>query len=191
MDTPRNFPFSPYLGWWVLIMTFLVLGCDREPTTPEPVSDLGAVRKFTGTWTATGNRQTMHYGADNEAVIFKLSGSMLLSGEDRPNRGFKAEVIGFFDDRSGMLGRCVWTDERGDKVYSELHADSGRAGQLIEGSFLGGTGRYTGVEGGYTFKWKRLMHNENGETSGRTVDLNGWVRRGAANTSAAETGVQQ
>lgn len=124
----------------------------------------------------------------NEAVIFKVSGSMLLSGKERPNKGFKAEAIGFYDARSGLHGRSVWTDERGDKVFSELKADSGEAGSLIKGTFFGGTGRYAAMHGGYTFKWKRLVHTENKKMSGRSVDLKGWVGFGEAETNSSANG---
>ena len=56
----------------------------------------------------------------------------------------------------------MWTDDRGDKVFSELHGAGKVPGELIEGRFLGGTGRYATVSGEYTFRWKRLIDNENG-----------------------------
>lgn len=180
-----------YLSCLTLVISFVVLGCDRQEATAPAVTETGGVRTFTGKWTATGNRQTMKLGSDNEAIIFRLTGSLLLAGKDRPNRGFKADTIGFSDTRNGLLGRTVWTDENGDKVFSELNAEPGEAGRLIEGKFMGGTGPYTGVNGEYTFRWKRLVNNENGEISGRTDDLKGWVRLGAADAEPATIGDQQ
>ncbi len=72
-----------------------------------------------------------------------------------------------------------------------MHSESGTADRLIEGKFLGGTGRYASVNGGYTFKWRRLVNNENGEISGRTVDLKGWARLGGTDTAPTTIGDQQ
>ena len=74
-----------------------------------------------------------------------------------------------------MQGRCVWTDERGDKVYSELKGESVGAGNLIEGTFLGGTGRFVGVSGQYSFRWQYVVESED-VLSGRAVDLKGRVQ---------------
>jgi len=191
MTCPRSLLFAFYLSCSALVISFIVSGCDFHESPPPTVLETGEVRTFTGKWSATGNRQTMQLGSGNEAVIYRLTGSMLLAGKDRLKRGFKADTIGFFDTKSGLQGRSVWTDENGDKVFSELHADSGNPGRLIEGKFMGGTGRYASVDGGYTFTWKRLVNNKNGEVSGRTVDLKGWVRLGTTETAPTKVGDQQ
>ena len=51
------------------------------------------------------------------------------------------------DNTYGMQARSVWTDERGDQVFSELRGGAGGPGHPIEGRFVGGTGRYAGVSG--------------------------------------------
>jgi hypothetical protein len=38
---------------------------------------------------------------------------------------------------AGMQGRCVWTDERGDMVYSELRGEAVGSGNRIVGTFEG------------------------------------------------------
>jgi len=111
---------------------------------------------------------------------------MLLTGAQRPAVGFKARVIGFSDSRVGMQGRCVWTDERGDMVYSELRGETIGNGNRIEGTFLGGTGRYAGVTGDYAFQWQYVVDVEDGAVSGRVVDLKGRARFGQ--DDAAPTG---
>jgi hypothetical protein len=60
----------------------------------------------------------------NRPGIFQVSGSMMLSGKQRLNRGFQSEAIGFSDTTTGMQGRSVWTDEHGDKVFSELSGEA-------------------------------------------------------------------
>ena len=37
--------------------------------------------------------------------------------------GFRVEVVGLSDDVRGLVGRAVWTDERGDRVFSELKGE--------------------------------------------------------------------
>jgi hypothetical protein len=110
---------------------------------------------------------------------------MLLSGAQRPAVGFKAQALGFSDSRAGMQGRSVWTDERGDMVYSELRGEAVGSGNRIVGTFIGGTGRYAGVTGDYTFQWQYVIDAEDGEVSGRVVDLKGRVQFGQATTVPA------
>lgn len=174
----------------VCIGVLFLVGCDRS--TPPPIALVpGEVRHFTGTWTATGNRQTMQLEPGHQAAIFKFSGSLLLTGPQRLTTGFKAEVIGFADSLSGSQGRSVWTDERGDKVFSELHGETISPGKVIKGRFLGGTGRFAGVTGEYSFKWQSLVRNEDGDESGRVVDLQGWARLGAQEPTPTSAGGRQ
>ena len=106
-------------------------------------------RTFGGNWTATGTRTTLDLGSDHRASIVHMNGSLVLAGENRPGVGFKAEIVGFTDSQRGMVGRSVWTDERGDKVFSELTGEWVGTGNRIAGTFLGGTGRYAGATGEY------------------------------------------
>jgi hypothetical protein len=82
-----------------------------------------------------------------------------------------------------MQGRCVWTDERGDMVYSELKGQAVGSGNHIVGTFVGGTGRYTGVTGDYSFQWQYVVDTEDGAVSGRVVNLKGRARLGQAATA--------
>jgi hypothetical protein len=84
-----------------------------------------------------------------------------------------------------MQGRCVWTDERGDMVYSELKGEWVGSGNHIAGRFIGGTGRYASVTGDYSFQWQYVIDTEDGAVSGRVVDLKGRARFGQATTALA------
>ena len=84
-----------------------------------------------------------------------------------------------------MQGRCVWTDERGDMVYSELRGEAVGSGNRIVGTFVGGTGRYAGVTGDYTFQWQYVIDAEDGAVSGRVVDFKGRARLGQTDTASA------
>jgi len=136
-------------------------------------------REFEGSWTAAGTRRTLHLGPDHRAAIFDLTGSLLLTGAQRPAVGFQAHAIGFSDSTAGMQGRCIWTDERGDMVYSDLKGQAVGSGNRIVGTFVGGTGRYAGATGEYTFQWQYVMDAEDGAVSGRGVGLKGRARVGA------------
>jgi hypothetical protein len=170
----------PGRRWLVLVALLLAAACGQSggPATSTPLA--GAWHAFEGTWTATGTRRTLHLGPDHRAAIFDLTGSMLLTGAQRPAVGFKAQAIGFSDSRAGMQGRCVWTDERGDMVYSELKGEAVGSGNHIAGTFIGGTGRYAGVTGDYSFQWQYVIDAEDGAVSGRVVDLKGRARLGPA-----------
>ena len=52
-------------------------------------------------------------------------------------------------------------------------------GNHIVGTFLGGTGRYAGVTGEYSFEWEYIVESEDGTVSGRAVDLRGRARLGS------------
>lgn len=121
-------------------------------------------------------RRTIALDADHRASIIDLSGTMLLAGSGRPGVGFRAEAIGLVDRSSGFVGRAVWTDERGDQVWSELTGQGTAAGNHIEGKIVGGTGRYAGAEGNYQFSWKYTLEAEDGTVQGRAVGLKGRVR---------------
>ena len=137
-------------------------------------------RTFGGSWTATGTRTTLDLGSDHRASIVHMNGSLLLAGDNRPGVGFKAEIVGFTDSQRGMVGRSVWTDERGDKVFSELTGEWVGTGNRISGTFLGGTGRYAGATGKYEFQWQYMLTADDGTVSGRTVGLKGRVRVGVS-----------
>jgi hypothetical protein len=168
----------------MLVALLLTAACGHSGDTLQTLP-AGEWHTFEGTWTAAGTRRTLRLSADDRAAIFELTGTVLLSGAQRPAVGFKAQAIGFSDSRAGMQGRCVWTDERGDMVYSELKGEWIGSGNHIAGTFIGGTGRYASVTGDYSFQWQYVIDTEDGAVSGRVVDLKGRARFGQATTALA------
>lgn len=156
----------------------LLVACDEHsaPATQSAGPVSGEWHEFTGSWTASGTRRTLRLDDDHHAAIFDLSGSLLLTGAQRPAVGFKAEVIGFSDSRLGMLGRCIWTDEHGEMIFSELRGEWVGDGRHITGTFTGGTGRWSDITGEFTFQWQYVVEAEDGGVSGRVVDLHGRAR---------------
>ena len=136
--------------------------------------------EFEGSWNGVGRRHTISLGQDRLGSVVDLKGSMLLTGPGRPGVGFQSEVIGLTDSATGFQGRSVWTDERGDQVYSELRGEGTAEDNHITGTILSGTGRYAGATGTYEFSWLRLMEGEDGSVQGRAVDLKGRVLPGPA-----------
>jgi hypothetical protein len=167
-------------GWVALTLLLFAAGCSRPPVLTVETPSRGEWHTFQGNWSAAGTRQTLSLEANHRASIFDLAGSLLLTGGQGLGVGFQARAIGFTDSLTGMQGRCVWTDERGEKIYSELKGEFVAAGNHIVGTIQGGTGRYAGVTGEYSFEWRFIVESEDGTVSGRAVDLKGRARWGAA-----------
>lgn len=146
-----------------------------------PATDVGSGwREFEGTWTAAGNREVIALGSARKASVSILRGSLLLSGPQRPALGVRAEAVVFNDSATGMIGRAVWTDDRGDQAWSELRGEGTATGNRIAGTFIGGTGRFAGITGDYAFTWRFVLETEDGTVQGQSVGLKGRVRVGQA-----------
>ena len=159
------------------LMALVALGaCGPAPQSPDEMRRDGEWREFEGTWTAVGSRHGIDLGAERRASIASFEGSVLLLGASRPAIGFRAEAIVLNDSATGMVGRAVWTDERGDQAYSELKGEGTSTGNRIFGTFLGGTGRYRGVTGAYEFSWRFVLESEDGTLQGQSTGLKGRVR---------------
>jgi hypothetical protein len=146
---------------------------------PQPQGAAGEWLEFSGSWNATGSRRSISLGADRRGSLVDLRGTLLLAGPQRPGVGFRSELIGLVDTATGFVGRSVWTDERGDQVYSELQGEGTADKNHITGTLLGGTGRYAGATGTYAFSWQWVMETDDGALQGRAVDLKGRVKPGA------------
>jgi hypothetical protein len=83
------------------------------------------------------------------------------------------------DSATGLVGRAVWTDERGDQLFSELRGEITATGNRLFGTFLGGSGRYAGATGSYEFSWRFLLEAEDGTVQGQCMGLKGQVRAAA------------
>ncbi len=176
----RGRAFLPERGARALVAAGLVAcglaACGPETQPLAPVPAFEGWREFEGTWTAAGSRRTLSLGPDRRASIADLNGSLLLAGPGRPGVGFRAEAITLNDSATGMIGRAVWTDERGDQAFSELRGEGTATGSRINGTFIGGTGRYAGVTGAYEFAWRFVLETEDGQVQGQSVGLRGRVR---------------
>jgi hypothetical protein len=129
---------------------------------------------FEGTWSATGTRQALPVGPGKRAVIFYLSGSMILTAHEGLSRGFRNEAIGYGTE-SGLKASCVWTDDEGDQIFSELEGPGLGSGSHVVGTVTGGTGRYAGATGHFEFDWQFVVDAPDGVVQGWAVGLRGTV----------------
>ena len=163
----------------------LALGaCEATTQSPPAVSAAGDWREFEGSWNAAGRRHTIPLGGERKGSAIELRGTMLLAGPGRPGVGFRSDVVALSDSETGLVGRSVWTDERGDQVFSELKGEGTATNNRIAGTIVGGTGRYAGATGAYEFSWQFVLEAEDGSIQGRGVGLKGRVRVGQSTAGA-------
>ena len=163
----------------VLIATLVaVAGCSPSSAPPGALQSTTEWHEFQGTWTAVGSRHRIPLGADRRASSGDFDGTLLLAGPSRPGVGFRAEALVLSDSGTGMIGRAVWTDENGDQVYSELRGDGTATGSKVFGTFLGGSGRYSGATGTYEFSWRFVLESDDGAVQVQSIGLKGRVRVG-------------
>ena len=133
---------------------------------------------FEGSWSVSGQRSTVPTEGGAAAAIVQASGAVVLANEGELRRGFRGEAVTFDDGLGVSLGRAMWTDERGHRLFSRLKGEPLETGKRIVGTITGGTGRYAGLEGEYSFTWQYVVEAEDGTIEGRAVDVKGRIRRG-------------
>ena len=122
------------------VLALVLAACGQAPQPPVASAPAGAWQEFEGTWNGAGTRRTLALGDGRRATLLDLKGTLLLAGPGRPGVGFRGETLAFTDSATGLVGRSVWTDERGDQVFSELKGEGTAAKNRITGTFIGGTG---------------------------------------------------
>ena len=162
-----------------VLLAALLHGCAPQPAAPGSAAQDGW-QEFSGSLSAAGRRTVLELGPQRRVAVVDVAGNLRLEGATRPAPGFHVQVLTFADDLTGALGRAVWTDERGDQLFSEL--DGEREGDVarVTGRFVGGSGRYAGATGEYAFAWQYLIESEDGQVQGRAQGFAGRVRTDAA-----------
>jgi hypothetical protein len=160
------------------LVLVLVLGTAASGRGSEPPATASSWRAFSGTWSAFGRRSTVAVEGGRTASVVEISGAVALAAGDGLGRGFRGQAIGLDDGEGLSTARCVWTDETGDQLFSRIEGDALQRGRRFHGTITGGTGRYEGAEGEYSFTWQYVVPMEDGSIQGRAVGLTGRVRRG-------------
>ena len=135
-----------------------------------------AWRTFNGSWSALGRRQTIPTEGGGTAAVVYLSGAVVIAKGSNLGDGLLGEAIAFDDGRNLSTGRAVWTDTRGDRIFSQLSGEPVAAGRRIVGTITGGTGRFAGVVGEYELTWQYVARDDD-QVQGRAVDLRGRLRK--------------
>ena len=140
---------------------------------PVPAGEWTA---FEGSWSATGERHTLPTEGNRAAAVVRLSGSVVLTAHGGLGRGFRGEAIGYDDGHAASVGRWMWTDDRGDRIFGELKGEPIATGRRTVGAVSGGTGRYAGLTGEFELTWQYVV-SDGATVQGRTTALKGRFRR--------------
>jgi len=168
-------PGAAMCRWRRLVASAVTLiAVVAAPRAQQPPPDRS--QAFDGSWSASGQRQTIPTESGQLAAITRVSGAVVLSNGTGIAAGFAAEAIAFDDGINATTGRAVWTDSAGDRLFSTLRGGPLQARRRITGAITGGTGRWTGVTGEYELSWQYVVSADGGEIQGRSVDLRGRLR---------------
>ena len=132
--------------------------------------------EFQGNWTAIGTVQTLDLGESRSASILRLQGTIVTQSSHGLTRALQSDCVGLNlkEERTTGAGRCVWTDSDGDRVFSEINGALSGTDAKVRGRFIGGTGKYAGLEGGYELEWRYLQAVEaEGTINGYSTSLTG------------------
>jgi hypothetical protein len=166
----------------VLVALVLIAAClprvHAQSAAPPGGQDAARAewRTLRGHWSATGQRDTLPTERGTDAAVIRLSGAVTLTTSAGLSRGFQGAFLGFFDGASSGVGRVVWTDSDGDRVFAEYRGGPLHAGSAVRLAFTGGSGRYAGIAGEVTLSWQTVVQDEHGAVHVRTTSLEGRYR---------------
>lgn len=141
-------------------------------------------RPFSATWALAGKRTSLPTEGARRAAIVRATGSFVVTKGDVVGRGFFGELIGYDDGGTLLVGRAVFTDEKGEKVFATLKAQPLGTGRTAAATITGGTGRWAGLEGEFTFAWKVVVESGEDDFDAMTLNVEGRARRAPPKTPA-------
>jgi hypothetical protein len=148
------------------------------PAAPGQQAASEGWRPFTAVLTLLGQRQLLATEGERPASIVHLSGPLTLTGGEGLGRGLLGEMIGFDDGKTLLVGRAAFTDEHGDKIFCALKAEPIGTGRRATATITGGTGRFAGLQGTFSFAWQYVVNEESGDIALRAVNVEGRTRLG-------------
>jgi hypothetical protein len=166
-----------------VVLAFITGALAPQARGEEPAPD--GWRPFTATWTLQGQRTLLPTEDERPASIVHLTGPLTLTSGAGLGRGLLGEVIGFDDGAALLAGRALFTNEHGDRIFCVLDAEPIGTGRRATATIKGGTGRFAGLEGTFTFAWQYVVDAGSGEVSLRAVNVEGRTRLSAVRRSGA------
>ena len=152
----------------VVLTTFML----SNGLVPEAVAEQSG--SFSGTWIASGQRQTFDFVEGREVGTFKLAGNVSLKEEFAGITDFWAECVGLSDSVAGSSVRCAWRSLKGEKAYSVLTGQPLKEGVEVSGEFVGGADSLKGLTGTFSFTWTSTFTDKSqGIFTGYTQNLKG------------------
>ena len=110
---------------------------------------------FEGNWSVKGTTHPVEASGRTMALV-RVEGRVTVRSSGGLATQFGAECVAVSDKVTGGVGRCVWTDEAGEKIFFEIGGSVvGPMGTSRDarGRVIGGTGRYEGIEGSWDLEW--------------------------------------
>lgn len=132
---------------------------------------------FEGTLTASGQRQILEFMEGRAVFTFSLEGHINLENAVGDTSDFWAKWVGLWDTETGGTARCVWDDMKGHRIYVVLTGTQMKEGATLTGEFVGGTGRFQGIQGNFIFTWTSVSFNTGDKViAGYAKDIKGSYR---------------
>ena len=105
----RNLAIGKWYGYGLITaaLTLMML----LPASTVRAAEEGT---FSGTWIASGQRNTLDFVPDREVYTFRLQGHVNLKNNLGKTADFWSECTGLWDDETGSEGRCAWRSLKGE-----------------------------------------------------------------------------
>lgn len=129
--------------------------------------------QFDAYWNVSGTVHIIELGDFGISAAGGYTGTVTIQSDEGLVRAFETDCVAFADEGSSG-GRCLWTGPLGDQVYVQIQG-AGLAGfGRSRGTFVGGTGKYEGIQGGFSFEWNYSVSGDQDATfDGHTLEMSG------------------
>lgn len=162
----------------VLLLALLVPSAISAQNAPPAGETAQREGRFEAQWSVTGTREELPFGTQSRQAIFRHTGQVTVLRTDGLVRSALSRCIGLSDSTNGTTERCVWVADGGAEIYSELQHLPAQGGQSGKGAgrFVGGTGRFAGIEGSYELRWVDRPQPTTEEMAAETISMRGHWR---------------
>jgi len=146
-------------------------------STPRAQWPEGNEGSFTGFWTVSGSVHVLERGDKVVATAGRLTGTVVGNTSQGTIPSFETDCVVFSDTRDKGIARCTWTGATGDQIYVDVTSDGPAGFGRARGEFVGGSGRFQGMTGGFQFEWNySLGHGSDATLEGHTLEMSGRYR---------------